>query len=125
MSYNVSSFQWKGNLTVPKEYHDTVWEMIDEEYISESFEFDFNVRDGSVLTLYFGGEGSGRSIDEFKKLLTYTKGKAVFLFVWEGGDSIEFASVNNGVWNQTNDVSAELLDSHFARVFETKEEVNG
>lgn len=57
-------------------------------------------RDGDYMTVeeveYFG-IGSGGFFDDFRKLLAHSTGTLVLRVVWEGGDTIEVLTVQDGV----------------------------
>ena len=55
------------------------------------------------------GEGSGMAYDLLPEILACTEGKALILFVWEGGDSQTGLEVKDGVV-RTRGVKVEMED---------------
>ena len=115
MSYNIDAWKTKtiNNLYIPLEavrnLRDTEIILKEENYIeveglSEMFELigQLDGKNVQVLKIYTGGEGSGSTWEDFKQMLTQSKGKLVATQVWEGGDSITKLIVNDGQVKEEN-----------------------
>ena len=51
----------------------------------------------NVTHLHYSGEGSGTYWDEFENLLKQSTGTLKARIVWEGGDTVEVVTIENGV----------------------------
>lgn len=108
MSYNITSFQvqelsdFRVPLSVIEDNEDISVELM-KKYVmatglTESFEIYGKLEENWILveTINNGGVGSGASFPDFKNILKESKGKLVARIVWEGGDTTEMLTVENG-----------------------------
>lgn len=109
MSYNVTGFTIKklDSFTLP---YDAVLEMAEGELIDKDGVLTFDnfyaelmeitgTCDGDrlcVTDLHYGSEGSGTYWDKFEELLQTSTGTLKARVVWEGGDTVEIVTVDNG-----------------------------
>ena len=110
MSYNVTAFNIKklDNLTLP---YAAILEMSEgdvningdiltfDDFYASGMEI-VGVRHNDrimVSDIHYSGEGSGTGWDDFEALLKQSTGALRVLLVWEGGDTIEMLTVEDGI----------------------------
>lgn len=101
MSYNISHTEYvNGVLSIDRK---TAIRLKSEyPYIAESnfldgvFENDLLDGDVQISNPWWCGEFSGNSYGALKEILSFTKGTATILLVWEGGDNKTALKVKNG-----------------------------
>ena len=110
MSYNVTGFAIKklDSFTLPV---DTMTDMSEDDVTIKDGVLTFNsfpvegmnivgTLDGERLNisdLSYYGEYSGTYWDDFEELLNQSTGTLRALIVWEGGDTVEIVTIENGV----------------------------
>ena len=110
MSYNVTGFALKklDSFTLP---YAKLLEMTDGDVTIQNDVLTFDefypsyveivgTLDGdrlNVTHVHYSGEGSGTYWDTFEELLTQSTGTLKARIVWEGGDSVEVVTIENGV----------------------------
>jgi len=103
MSYNIDHIEYlSGKLTISRKVTGKLKrkyarEMAEGNFLDEIDEDADGPDDAPIEKLWWYGEGSDHSYDLFKTLLQSTKGTAVILLVWEGGDSQTALAIADGV----------------------------
>lgn len=101
MSYNIDSAKYiSGSLSINGRDAIFLRDAHKREMPESNFLDEIKVVDPDALYPiqypWWQGEGSGRSRELFKHVLTKTQGEAEILIVWEGGDCVSGLHVRNG-----------------------------